>query len=56
MDAYASLNAVSADYERVNRDYEIQIGIYYDEFQSYKKYLILKTRDKRYSFKNQYSK
>lgn len=36
-DAYASLNAVSADYERVNRDYEVQIGIYYDEFQSYKK-------------------
>ena len=37
MDAYASLNAVSADYERVNRDYEVQIGIYNDEFQSYKK-------------------
>lgn len=45
MDAYASLNAVSADYERVNRDYEIQIGIYYDEFQSYKKMLEIKKRD-----------
>lgn len=45
MDAYASLNAVSADYERVNRDYEIQIGIYYDEFQSYKKMLEIKKRE-----------
>lgn len=45
MDAYASLNAVSADYERVNRDYEIQIGIYYDEFQSYKKMLDIKKRE-----------
>lgn len=37
MDAYASLNAVLADYERANRDFEVQIGIYCDEFQSYKK-------------------
>lgn len=45
MEAYASLNAVSADYERVNRDYKIQIGIYYDEFQSYKKMLEIKKRE-----------
>lgn len=37
MDAYVSLNAVLADYERANRDFEVQIGIYFDEFQSYKK-------------------
>lgn len=45
MDAYASLNAVSADYDRANRDFEVQIGIYFDEFQSYKKMIENKKRE-----------
>ena len=45
MDAYASLNAVSADYDRVERDFEVQIGIYFDEFQSYKKMIENKKRE-----------
>ena len=45
MGAYASLNAVSADYERANRDFEVQIGIYFDEFQSYKKMIENKKRE-----------
>ena len=45
MDAYASLNAVSADYERAKRDFEVQIGIYFDEFQSYKKMIENKKRE-----------
>lgn len=45
MDAYASLNAVSADYDRANRDFEVQIGIYFDEFQSCKKMIENKKRE-----------
>ena len=45
MDAYSSLNAVSADYERAKRDFEVQIGIYFDEFQSYKKMIENKKRE-----------
>lgn len=32
-----SLYAVSADYERVKKNYEVQIGTYYDQFEIYKK-------------------
>ncbi|MEI0604563.1 TolC family protein [Brachyspira alvinipulli] len=38
-DAYAALNAVTADFDRVNRDFDVQIGTYYDEFETYKKML-----------------
>ncbi|MEI0490861.1 TolC family protein [Brachyspira intermedia] len=38
-DAYAALNAVTADFDRVNRDFDVQIGTYYDEFEAYKKML-----------------
>ncbi|WP_300366680.1 TolC family protein [Brachyspira sp.] len=38
-DAYAALNAVTADFDRVNRDFDVQIGTYYDEFEVYKKML-----------------
>lgn len=37
-----SLYAVSADYERVRKDYEVQIGTYYDQFDIYKKLIINK--------------
>ena len=30
-DAYAALNAVTADFDRVNRDFDVQIGTYYDK-------------------------
>ena len=38
-DAYAALNAVTADFDRVNRDFDVQIVTYYDEFETYKKML-----------------
>ena len=38
-DAYNALTAVTADFDRVNRDFDVQIGTYYDEFEAYKKML-----------------
>lgn len=35
-DAYNALTAVTADFDRVNRDFDVQIGTYYDEFEAYK--------------------
>ncbi|WP_157142738.1 TolC family protein [Brachyspira pilosicoli] len=35
-DAYNALSAVTADFDRVNRDFDVQIGTYYDEFEAYK--------------------
>ena len=38
-DAYNALTAVTADFDMVNRDFDVQIGTYYDEFEAYKKML-----------------
>ena len=35
-DAYNALTAVTADFDRVNRDFDVRIGTYYDEFEAYK--------------------
>lgn len=35
-DAYNALTAVTADFDRVNIDFDVQIGTYYDEFEAYK--------------------